>query len=76
MSVSANNLDEATAAEIQKYMEDHGVVDLHMKRERYANKVTGWTVVAKLSTGVQVAGGPFPEMSDAMKFLVHKLEEA
>lgn len=76
MNITKDNLDEATAAELQKYMEEHGVVELSMKRERYADKKTGWTVIAKLTNDTQIAGGPFNEMSDGMKFLVQKLEEA
>lgn len=77
MKITVDNVDEAFAEEVQKYMDDHGVADIYMKRERYSdNTTTGWTIVAKLVDGRQYAGGPFKEMKDAVKFLVRKLEEA
>lgn len=72
-SITNANIDAASAAELQKYMEDHGVVDLHMRR--FARE-GGWSLIAKLSNDRQVAGGPFKEMKDAIAFLVRKLEEA
>lgn len=76
MTVLASNIEGATLAELQKYMEEHGVVEIVMRRERSLDNVTGWIIVATLVNNTQIAGGPFPEMKDAMKFLIHKLEEA
>ena len=71
--ITKSNLDEATAAELQRYMEDHGIVDLHMARRA---EVRGWVYTAVLKDGTVLAGGPLPEMSDCMKALIQKLEEA
>lgn len=72
-TITKNNLDEATAAELQRYMEDHGIVDIHMTRRA---DLRGWVFVAVLKNGSALAGGPLPEMSDCMKAIVQKLEEA
>jgi hypothetical protein len=76
VNITRDNIDEATAAELQRYMEDHGVKTIQMRRERYPDKVIGWTLYARLVDGRQIVVGPFPGMSDAMKHLIFKLEEA
>lgn len=70
MIINKNNLDEATAAELQKYMEDKGIKEMRMARTHL-----GWYVTAAFSDASVIHGGPLPEMSDCMKYLVTKLEE-
>lgn len=73
MSVSSANIEEATFAEVQKYMEDHGVIELRIWWEG-VHKV--WFYRAVLRGGAAVSGGGHTSMAGAMKALVHALEEA
>ncbi len=69
-SISLTNIDEATAAELQKYMEDHGVVEIKMSRIK-----TIWRYEVTLVNGGLLYGDD-DSMGGCMKAIIHKLEEA
>lgn len=69
--ISKDNIDEATAAELQKYMEDHGIIDIRMRKNP---GLGGWFYTVVLLRGSVLAGGPLKEMSDCMKDIIRKVE--
>lgn len=68
--ITKNNLDEATAAELQKFLEDKGIKELKMART-----AAGWYVDATFIDASVLSGGPLSEMSDCMKYLIERLNE-
>lgn len=74
MNITNDNIDEATAEELQKYMDDHGVADIRMSREHHGYG-SGVMLTATLRSGAVINGGPFKNLGEAMRFLVRQLEE-
>lgn len=72
VNISRDNIDEASAAELQKYMTDKGVKDLRLNKP----SKEGWYLHAVLVNGAVIAGGPYPDMAACLHMLVMRLEEA
>lgn len=68
--ISKSNIDAATAAEIQKYLDDKGITELRMRKTK-----AGWYYDATFTDRSVLAGGPYPEMSDCMQDLIKLLDE-